>query len=185
MILYESIINKAINFAKNNKGKLIAGAAGLAALGGAAYYANEHSNSGNNTPKTTQQDISASKPAQQDISASKPAQQDISASKPAQQDNSASKPAQQDISAQVQTSQMIKNDNITQDNSTSSTPQQNNSAPKPVSQDNQIENAVKKYGSPTAAISNLAAKANDWTTPPTERMALHREVAAIMNKYKG
>jgi len=39
MILQESIVKKAVEFAKNNKGKLLAGPA---APGGAAYYAHEH-----------------------------------------------------------------------------------------------------------------------------------------------
>ena len=134
MILYESIVDKAIDYAKNNKGKLLAGAVGLAALSGAAYYAKEHfdGSSDNSKPRA---DSTPGEPK-------------------------AEKPA--DHSAPAATN-----------------PQSENKA-----LDSKISSDIKKYGSPSAAISKLAAKALDWRTPTTEKMALRNEIAAIQDKYK-
>ena len=134
MVLYESIVNKAIDYAKNNKGKLLAGAAGLAALGGAAYYAKEHFDDSTGNSKPSDVNTSGAPKAE----------------KPA--DHSAP---------------------------TAANPQSENKT-----LDSKISSDIKKYGSPSAAISKLAAKALDWRTPTAEKMALHNEIAAIQDKYK-
>ena len=134
MILYESIIDKAINYAKNNKGKLLAGAAGLAALGGAAYYAKEHFNDSTSNSKLGAVNTSGAPKAEKPTDHSAPA---------------------------------------------AANPRSENKA-----LDSKISSDIKKYGSPSAAISKLAAKALDWRTPTAEKMALHNEIAAIQGKYK-
>ena len=134
MILYESIIDKVIDYAKNNKGKLLAGAAGLAALGGATYYAKEHFNDSTSNSKPRADSTPGAPRAEEPADHSAPA---------------------------------------------AANPQSENKT-----LDSKISSDIKKYGSPSAAISKLAAKALDWRTPTTEKMALHNEIAAIQDKYK-